>query len=62
MNTGYTADITVFDPQTVGDTANYSNPFQYPSGIIHVLMGGEFAVRDGVQTEKRLGRFLRKGE
>ena len=52
----------MFDPQTVGDTANYSNPFQYPSGIIHVLMGGEFAVRDGVQTEKRLGRFLRKGE
>ena len=62
LREGYTADITVFDPQTVGDTANYSNPFQYPSGIIHVLMGGEFAVRDGVQTEKRLGRFLRKGE
>lgn len=59
---GFQADITVFDPNTVGDRAVYSDPFQYPDGIVHVLVNGDFAVKDGRQTEKRLGRFLKKRE
>ena len=45
---------------TVTDKATYQDPFQKPEGIIHVLMDGQFALRDGVQTEKRLGKMLLK--
>lgn len=57
---GMIADLTVFDPETVGDKATYENPFQKPEGICHVFMAGEPALLNGEQTEKRLGRFLLK--
>jgi len=60
LKPGYFADIVVFDPATVGDTATYEEPYQYPAGIRHVMVNGEFAVRDGLQTDVRAGRVLRK--
>lgn len=58
LKEGMAADITVFDPETVSDMATYENPFQKPIGIRHVFIGGEAALLDGEQTDKRLGRFL----
>jgi len=54
----YIADITVFDESKVSDTATFKNPFQKPLGIVHVLMNGRFAIRDGCQTDERLGDYL----
>ena len=53
-----TADLTVFDPETVTDKATYENPFQKPEGIVHVFMGGKPALLYGKQTKERLGTFL----
>ncbi|MBQ3578423.1 MAG: amidohydrolase family protein, partial [Firmicutes bacterium] len=58
IRTGLVADITVLDMEKVTDKATYTDPFQKPEGIVHVLMDGQFAVKDGVQTEKRLGKIL----
>jgi N-acyl-D-aspartate/D-glutamate deacylase len=58
---GMHADITIFDPATIRDTATYQEPHQFPVGIHHVIVNGEFAVRDGVQTSERPGRVLRRG-
>lgn len=55
---GMTADLTVFDPETVTDKATYENPFQKPEGIVHVFMGGKPALLYGKQTKERLGTFL----
>jgi N-acyl-D-aspartate/D-glutamate deacylase len=44
---GADADVTVFDPATVIDNATYSDPYQASSGIVHVLVGGQLALRDG---------------
>jgi N-acyl-D-aspartate/D-glutamate deacylase len=44
---GADADITIFDPATVIDSATYESPMQASSGIPHVLMNGVFVVRDG---------------
>ena len=52
------ADITIFDPDTVIDRATWSEPALYSGGIVHVLIGGEFALRNGDATEARLGRFI----
>ena len=44
----------------VTDKATYQDAFQKPEGIVHVLMDGQFALRGGVQTDRRLGRILLK--
>ena len=43
---GMDADITIFDPAVIIDKATYTEPGQYSEGIVHVLVGGEFVVRD----------------
>lgn len=60
LKEGYAADITVFDPNEVSDTGSFDDPIRKNTGIHHVLLGGEFALRDGEQTSLRAGRFLRK--
>jgi len=47
LQVGADADITVFDPKRVIDRATYDNPGQYSEGILYVLVGGVFVVRDG---------------
>ncbi len=58
---GWFADLVVFDPATVKDMATFENPHQYPVGIPWVLVNGKVAVDDGVFTDVRSGRVLRKG-
>jgi N-acyl-D-amino-acid deacylase len=58
---GMYADITVFDAAKIRDKATYQDPHNFPEGIHHVIVNGEFAVRDGKQTEARTGKVLRKG-
>lgn len=58
---GYAADIVVFDPETVADTATYENPTSHAVGIQHVLVNGRFAMRDTVVSEVRSGHALRRG-
>jgi N-acyl-D-amino-acid deacylase len=55
---GSRADIVVFDPETVRDTATYASPHQLPRGIEHVIVNGVLTVRDGALTGSRAGRFL----
>jgi N-acyl-D-aspartate/D-glutamate deacylase len=47
LQPGSDADVTVFDPATVTDRATYSDTTRPSAGIRHVLVGGEFVVRDG---------------
>ncbi len=58
---GKAADLVVFDPATVADTATFETPHSYPVGIPHVVVGGELAVRDGQPTGTLPGRALRPG-
>ncbi|MFC9998911.1 amidohydrolase family protein [Nocardia sp. NPDC127526] len=56
---GYAADLVVFNPRTITDTATFENPKQQAHGIRHVLVNGEFALEDGKATGVRAGRALR---
>ncbi len=58
LKSGMFADITIFDPETINDTATFNSPFQRPSGIYYVLVNGIPAVRDGQITGSRSGRML----
>jgi N-acyl-D-amino-acid deacylase len=57
---GWAADLVVFDPATVGDTATFDAPHAYPTGIVHVLVNGRLVVRDGASTGARAGQVLRR--
>ena len=57
---GYWADITIFDPDTVIDTATFENPHQYSQGIPYVLVNGQLVVDASEQTPARPGQMLRK--
>lgn len=56
---GWVADLVVFDPATVGDTATFDAPHAYPTGISHVLVNGRFVVRSGAVTGERGGQVIR---
>jgi len=60
---GMCADITVFDPETVIDRADYT-PAEatklYPEGIEHLVVNGAVTLRDGQHTGARAGLILRK--
>ena len=58
IRAGAFADLVVFDPATVRDVATYAAPHAYPQGIVHVIVNGEFAVRDGQPAPGRAGAVL----
>ena len=60
--TGAFADLVAFDPATVTDTATFTEPHQYPVGILHVVVNGTFVVRDGQHTGTLPGRVLRPNQ
>ncbi len=59
---GYYADICVFDPATVIDTATFDKPIAPAQGIDTVFCNGAIAWRDGKPGGGRSGRVLRRGE
>ncbi len=60
IKAGLKADITVFDPATVIDKADFVNPHQYPEGIPYVFVNGTVAVRNSRLTGTGRGEVLRK--
>jgi N-acyl-D-amino-acid deacylase len=61
IEAGAIADLVAFNPATVLDSATFENPHQYPVGIPHVIVAGEFVVRDGDHTGATPGRAVRPG-
>ncbi len=57
---GTVADIVVFDPKTIRDRSTWDEPQLLAEGMRHVLVNGEFVLRDGQMTGKAPGKFLPK--
>lgn len=57
---GNFADLVVFDADLIGSPASYDEPTLSPTGIAHVIVNGEFAVRDGRRTTALAGRSVRR--
>ncbi len=55
---GYFADLVMFDPDRVVDTATYDDPKQEPVGIDAVIVNGSVAYRSGTHTGVGVGRML----
>jgi N-acyl-D-amino-acid deacylase len=59
LREGYWADVVVFDPNRISDTATFANPKQYPEGINYVLVNGGVVIDRGNHTGERPGMALR---
>ena len=59
LQTGYYADIVVFDPDTISDHATYEKPHQYATGMVHVFVNGTQVLKDGEHTGAKPGRVVR---
>ncbi len=55
------ADIVIFNPDTIIDTATYANPHQYPIGIEYVIVNGKIVVQGGEHAGILPGKVLRHG-
>lgn len=59
LKEGYFADITVFDPATIRDTATYAHPAQLSEGVKYVFVNGQLEFADGELTGIKAGKALR---
>ena len=60
LKEGAFADVVVFDPARVADSATFDAPHQYAVGIDYVLVNGVAAIDGGRYTDSRAGRVLRR--
>jgi N-acyl-D-amino-acid deacylase len=56
---GFAADIVVFDPLRIQDHATFHDGEQYATGVEHVLVNGQVALKNGQVTETYAGRALK---
>jgi N-acyl-D-amino-acid deacylase len=59
LRPGMFADITIFDPNTIKDTATFNDPLHYALGVKYVFVNGAAVISNGAITEERPGRALR---
>ncbi len=57
---GAWADIVIFNPETIIDTATYERPNQFPIGVEHVFVNGEIVVEGTTQRPVYPGKVLRR--
>jgi N-acyl-D-amino-acid deacylase len=58
LKAGYFADVVIFDPKTIADTATFEKPHQYAVGMKHVFVNGVQLLKDGEHTGNKSGRAL----
>ena len=60
LRAGACADLVLFDPATIADTATFEQPKTPAAGIALVMVNGRTVWSDGAATGNRPGRALRR--
>ncbi len=58
LREGMHADVAVFDPAAIADTATYEKPHSYAVGMKHVFVNGVQVLADGEHTGAKPGRAV----
>ena len=58
LQIGKDADITVFNPNLIIDTATFEDDLSFSKGVEHVLVNGQFVVRSGKTVDVRPGKAI----
>ncbi|SKC84966.1 N-acyl-D-amino-acid deacylase family protein [Maledivibacter halophilus] len=59
---GYDADLVIFNPDKIIDTASFDKPTEKSEGISYVIIDGKIALEDNKIENGRLGKIIRKNE
>lgn len=59
LEKGKKADVVIFNPDTVIDTATFEEPRQFPEGIETVIINGVVVLHQGNGTDKLSGQVIR---
>jgi len=62
LRPGSIADVVVFDPAIIADTATPQNPTSYSVGVKHVFVNGVPVLREGAMTGERPGLILKPSD
>jgi N-acyl-D-amino-acid deacylase len=57
---GFAADLVLFSPEAINDTATYTEPHAYPTGVHAVVVNGVLSVEEGEHTGAGAGKVLRR--
>jgi N-acyl-D-amino-acid deacylase len=60
LRDGAFADVVVFDAATVTDRGTFTEPHQYPEGIVHLFVNGQAVIADRALTGLRPGTPIRR--
>ena len=60
IQVGCAADLVLFDPALIRDTASFADPMRAASGIVQVYVNGVLSWQDGAGTGARAGQVLRR--
>ena len=58
LKVGNYADLAIFDPAAIADTATYAKPQSYAVGMRHVFVNGVQVLKDGEHTGAKPGRVV----
>lgn len=62
IRVGYFADLVLFDPATILDTATFADPIRPATGIVGVWVNGVLSYTANGSTAHRAGRFLPRAQ
>jgi N-acyl-D-amino-acid deacylase len=60
VRVGFIADLVSFDLGRLATQSTFRDPHHYAEGMDHVLVAGQFVIRDGTVTGLRPGRTVRR--
>ncbi len=60
LQTGYFADIVIFDPENIREVGVFGDPHHYPEGIDAVIVNGQVVIHNNEHTGNLPGQILRK--
>ena len=58
---GMAADLLIFDPESLQDRADFTNPMRYAEGIDYLLVNGTVVIDDGDLQDARAA-VVRQGD
>ena len=58
LRPGMKADLVIFDPAAIRDTATFQQPHAYAEGVMLVVVNGQVVFQEGAMTPARPGRVL----
>ncbi|WP_407332750.1 amidohydrolase family protein [Enterovibrio sp. 27052020O] len=59
---GHYADLVLFNPETVNDSASFQKPIQAATGIHTVWVNGKISYQQSIGVQGRHGRFLSRND